>query len=245
MDKFVAVCTLGSSMQVAGSNVAACNGCYTENLGIEKLVKSIISNPSIRFLVLCGKEVEGRFPGQAIAMLVDKGIDENRRIKNARGYMPYLKTLTDSEIGHFRKQVKLVDKTGEEDVEALKSEIENLENPGEFSGSFTSLKTQVYDSDKEYDYINKWTADDKPEDNWFIVGTENGRLFIDHYIGYGEQTRQCCRITGSRPETIVALAIRMGKVTKLYHAAYLGKELQKAYIALKENRKYSQEFDLE
>ncbi len=245
MNGFVAVCTLGSTIEINGENVAVSSGCYTENLGIANIVKNIIGNNKIRFLLLCGKEVEGRFPGESMKLLAANGVDGNMRIKGSRGYMPYLKSLTTSEVECFRKQVQIIDMIGTEDAGEIKKRISALENPGEFSGTFESISIPVVDSDSEYDYINKWTADDKPEDNWFIIGIENKRLYIDHYVGYGEQTVRCCRITGSRPETIIAAAIRLNKVTKLYHAAYLGKELQKAYIAMKQGKKYNQEFDME
>ncbi len=41
----------------------------TENLGLEKVIANIISNPNIRFILLCGTEVKGHLSGQTLAAL--------------------------------------------------------------------------------------------------------------------------------------------------------------------------------
>ena len=57
----VAVTTLASHNEdiPASAGAAIAGPCKTENLGIEKVVANIISNPNIRFLILCGAEVQG------------------------------------------------------------------------------------------------------------------------------------------------------------------------------------------
>jgi len=56
----VAVCTLSSVglMRKIGprDDIAIVGKTFTENLGIEKMIRNIVSNPAIRFLILCGKE---------------------------------------------------------------------------------------------------------------------------------------------------------------------------------------------
>jgi len=53
----VAVCTLTTDSfikQIAQwNNVAIVGKVYTPNLGIEKIILNVVSNPNIRFLVLC------------------------------------------------------------------------------------------------------------------------------------------------------------------------------------------------
>lgn len=55
----VAVATLASHIEEIPSTAGAAiaGPCKTENLGIEKVVANIISNPNIRYLMLCGAEV--------------------------------------------------------------------------------------------------------------------------------------------------------------------------------------------
>ena len=52
--------------------------CKTENLGIEKMVANLISNPNIRFLLLCGSEVQGHITGQSIEALHASGVDQKK-----------------------------------------------------------------------------------------------------------------------------------------------------------------------
>ena len=53
----VAVATLASPLTIVGA--AICGQCKTENLGVEKIVANVISNCNIRFLIICGRGVEG------------------------------------------------------------------------------------------------------------------------------------------------------------------------------------------
>ena len=48
----VAVTTLASHIEAELSGAAIAGPCKTENLGVEKVVANIISNPNIRFLIL-------------------------------------------------------------------------------------------------------------------------------------------------------------------------------------------------
>ena len=84
----------------------------TENLGVEHLVKNVISNPYIRHLVLWGTDIKGHLPGNALFNLSIRGFDKNKRIINAKGARPVLKNLFQSEVTHFRKQVKIIDLIG-------------------------------------------------------------------------------------------------------------------------------------
>jgi tetrahydromethanopterin S-methyltransferase subunit A len=51
-------------------------------------------------------------------------------------------------------------------------------------------------------------------------------------------------IFGKTPQELYITAIKKGLVTKLQHAAYLGKELHKAYTCLKLNKPYEQDEEL-
>ncbi|CAB3289035.1 Dihydropteroate synthase-related protein [Methanocaldococcus lauensis] len=51
-------------------------------------------------------------------------------------------------------------------------------------------------------------------------------------------------IRGKKPKEIYETAIRLNLIKKLDHAAYFGRELAKAEIALKIGKKYNQDFDL-
>jgi tetrahydromethanopterin S-methyltransferase subunit A len=50
---------------------------HTENLGIERLTRNVLANPSIRFVVVCGDDGRqriGHLPGQSLVALARDGV---------------------------------------------------------------------------------------------------------------------------------------------------------------------------
>ncbi len=80
---------------------------HTENIGIEKIVKNTISNPHIRFLILCGQDTKGHAAGQSLIALKDNGVSQDKKIIGPKGQRPVLRNLELSEIEHFRTQIHL------------------------------------------------------------------------------------------------------------------------------------------
>lgn len=65
----VAICTLTSN-ELTGElsalpGVAISGRLYTVNLGVDKIILNTTADPSIRFLLLCGKESSVFHPGQS------------------------------------------------------------------------------------------------------------------------------------------------------------------------------------
>jgi tetrahydromethanopterin S-methyltransferase subunit A len=122
----VAVVTLGSHMEdmpvKAGASISG--SLHTENLGIEKVIGNVISNPNIRFLVVCGAEVQGHITGQTIKALHENGVDAKRRIVGAKGAIPYLENVTEDAVERFRNQIEIVDLVDTENSETINSKIE-------------------------------------------------------------------------------------------------------------------------
>lgn len=116
----VAICTLASELDV-DLTFAIKGSCTTENLGIEKVIVNIISNPNIRFLILCGSEVAGHKTGKCFKALKEFGVDpRSRRIIQAPGPIPILGNLPSEAIERFRKQVEIVDLIGVEDLNEIR-----------------------------------------------------------------------------------------------------------------------------
>ncbi|MCS7139231.1 MAG: tetrahydromethanopterin S-methyltransferase subunit A [Candidatus Nezhaarchaeota archaeon] len=135
----VAICTLASEgiypnlAKIPG--VAIAGPCKTENIGLEKIVVNIISNPNIRFLIVCGIEVTGHVTGACFKALYEKGVDPaTKKIINAPGAIPYVEHLTTESIQRFQKQVQFIDMIGVEDVEKIKAKVEELvaQDPGAY-----------------------------------------------------------------------------------------------------------------
>jgi len=133
----VAVTTLGSHNEdvAAGAGAAIAGPCKTENLGIEKVVANIISNPNLRFLILCGSEVQGHITGQSIEMLHKNGVDpDKRKIIDATGAIPFVENVPDEGIERFQNQVELVSMIDVEDAGAIEAKIKECieKDPGAF-----------------------------------------------------------------------------------------------------------------
>ena len=135
----VAICTLASegiySSLAKIPGVAIAGPCKTENIGIEKMVVNIISNPNIRFLIVCGIEVTGHVTGGSFRALYYNGIDpSSKKINGAPGAIPYVEHLTVEAIERFQKQVQFIDMIGVEDIEKIKAKVEELvaQDPGAY-----------------------------------------------------------------------------------------------------------------
>ncbi|MDO9516786.1 MAG: tetrahydromethanopterin S-methyltransferase subunit A [Methanosarcinaceae archaeon] len=132
----VAVISCGSHLSGApmlAAGAAITGPCKTENLGIEKVVAHIISNPNIRFFIVTGSEVKGHITGQAMVSLYKGGVKDNR-IVGAIGAIPYIENLTDEAIERFQQQVEIIDMIGTEDMEKITAKIKECaaKDPGAF-----------------------------------------------------------------------------------------------------------------
>ncbi len=132
----VAVITCGSHLPSGpqlDAGAAVTGPCKTENLGIEKVVAHIISNPNIRYLIVTGSEVKGHVTGQACIALHKGGVKDNR-IVGATGAIPYIENLTDAAIKRFQEQVECIDFLGTEDMNAIVAKIKEYaaKDPGAF-----------------------------------------------------------------------------------------------------------------
>jgi tetrahydromethanopterin S-methyltransferase subunit A len=133
----VAVMTCGSHLDEKGiceKGAAICGSCKTENLGLEKVIANIISNPNIRFLLLCGTEVKGHLAGQTMAALHKGGVKDGR-VVGAEGAIPFIENLADDAIKRFQEQCELINIMESEDIGAIAAKINELKgrDPGAFA----------------------------------------------------------------------------------------------------------------
>ena len=129
----VAVCTLSSTdllEQMAKSylmnSIALAARLFSENNGIEKLVKYVLKHPNIRYIVLCGKDTKGHLPGQALLTLYKNGIDGEGRIIGALGKDPVIEDLTKSNINEFRRRINIIDLVGITDINEVSIKVASL-----------------------------------------------------------------------------------------------------------------------
>ncbi len=118
-----------------GAGVAIVGGDKTENIGLEKQIVNIVSNPNIRFYILTGPEVPGHKCGAALKALHAGGVDtESHKIVESPGAIPFIENAPHEAVERFRQQVELIDMLGSEDVGAIKAKVEECvsKDPGAF-----------------------------------------------------------------------------------------------------------------
>lgn len=94
----------------------------TANIGIEKIVVNIISNPNIRYLVLAGRE-SGHFPANALKALFKNGIDDKGHIINTKAPTAILKNIPKAAVERLRRQAELIDLSGVIEADILESAV--------------------------------------------------------------------------------------------------------------------------
>ena len=133
----VGVVTMGSHLDEQGicdAGAAIAGSCKTENLGLEKVIANVISNPNIRFILFCGTEVKGHLSGQTFGALHKGGVKDGR-VVGAEGAIPFIENLSDSHIKRFQEQTEIVNIMESEDLNAIKAKINELKarDPGAFA----------------------------------------------------------------------------------------------------------------
>ncbi|RDJ31956.1 MAG: tetrahydromethanopterin S-methyltransferase subunit A [Crenarchaeota archaeon] len=126
----IAICTLSSISllkEIAESNlldnVAIVGRLFSENKGIDALVRFVNSNPNIKTLILCGKEVWGHKAGESLLALYENGIDSDGRIIGSHSPDP-ISQLSNSEVQKFQNQITIINKTGETDPLIIKQTVD-------------------------------------------------------------------------------------------------------------------------
>ena len=242
----VAVCALTSEKLMeplaAIPGVAIAGMVYTANLGITRIIVNVTSNPAIRFLLVCGRESALFKPGQSLVALSEKGIDDKKRIINAAGYDPVLPSIDPEQVKQFRKQVEVVDWTGEEDLQVLSDRVKSLadRNPGVFeTGQALSAVSEREDFESIRPGGQREPLIYDPK-GYFVISIEPeaGEIVLRHYLPDHTPAHE---MRGRGATSMLLGLLRDGLVTQLSHAGYLGEELAKAQTALQFGMRYDQD----
>ena len=113
LDSCVGVCSLWTQKEIVQriindpSRYAVIGNLYSAQ-GINAMIRNIMANPRIRYLVLWGSELS--LSGHSLLQLMQQGIDKDRKIINGRGEIeaeiPY------KIIDEFRKNIEVIDLRG-------------------------------------------------------------------------------------------------------------------------------------
>lgn len=218
----------------------------TENIGIEKIIKNTVAVPSIKFLILCGKDSEGHYSGNTLISLVNNGVDNKMRVIGSKGKKPVLLNTTIEEINAFRNQIEVIDMIECEDLNKILEKLQELSKKDTTSyncgdncsaedvKSVTSATQIVKAGEKD---PNKVKLD---KVGYFVIvpKAESGVILVEHYSNTNKLLRI---IKGGDARNIYWAIIENGWVSEMSHAAYLGKELTKAEISMELGFKYIQD----
>ena len=91
-----------------------------------------------------------------------------------------------------------------------------------------------------YHKYKDWVQD--PE-GYFLIRVNKKKKLLE--LGFCRKNNVIeVLITGETPQEVYFTAIEKNLVSRMDHAAYLGKELEKAYVAMKFNLEYVQDQEL-
>ena len=235
----VAVTTLGSIpmiKQVADARprgLCIVGKVETENIGIEKIIKNVLSNSAIRFLVCAGPEPPKHLTGATLLALFKYGIDGQGRIPTAPGMRPQLPNTSRDEVDAFRRQVEPIDMLGCADIakiaatvtesadRAPKTPVE-FQPPPDIASKEAIARVFATAPDPERIKLDKG--------GYFVIQPQAEAILVEHY-DYKDRLLRI--IEGRDARTIYWTLINNGWVTKMDHAAYIGKELLRAELSRK------------
>lgn len=240
----LAICTLTSDKlrdQLQGEEALSgilIGSLNTENIGIEQIVTYIVNNPAIRYLIICGEDKDqaiGSYPGQSFLSLAQNGIDADGKIVGAKGKRAEIVNVLPEMIEHFRNNVTLIDLVGNTNVSDVMTAFEQCfrNNPGP-AEPFTEVQADTILKGYTFDQIVMDTF------GYFVIKVDHTRqtIVLDHYTKTGKKNMT---IEGPTASHVYHPAVHRGLLSRMDHAAYLGKELARAQEALRLETEYIQD----
>ncbi|PPS39869.1 hypothetical protein B1A85_21810 [Chroococcidiopsis sp. TS-821] len=213
----------------------------TENIGIDKVIKNIVSNSTIRFLLLTGKDSEGHQSGKTLLALAANGVDDRMKVLGSPGKRPVLKNVTYEEVEAFRKQVQVVDLIECEDVERIVEKMQELTKSLSSSCGCAKGETQAVQPLTAPVIQSQEPAQFRMDKaGYFVIfpQPDKGIILVEQYSYNNVLLRS---IEGKNARSLYGTIVENGWVTQLDHAAYLGKELAKAQLSMQLGFKYVQD----
>ncbi len=167
--------------------------------------------------------------------LAQNGVDQGGRILGARGRRPVLKNISKEAVEYFRQTVAVVDLIGQSDMAKIIAMVEAcaFQNSGPVVPFHpTPLLEPIVG------YLPSRMVSDPA--GYFVVYADRARglLSLEHYRHDGVLD---AIIEGRTAAELYTPVIDRGLLSRLDHAAYLGRELSRAEESLKTGERYVQD----
>lgn len=201
--------------------------------GLERLVANLAVRPAIQSLLVCGRDPRGVPAREALHRFWAAGLTPSRRIRGLPRLAP-LRNLDPRSIALVRSRVRLMDLGVTRQADRILREVGRIPRRRETGGRPVSRAVTVQ--------APALTPRDHGLDpaGYFVVlaPTPDGRICCEHYRRDGTLTR---RFLGRDAAGLCHAILQRRLPGTLVHAAYLGRELQKAEDALRAGVPYSQD----
>ena len=247
----IAICCLWSDKTIVESvlNPAdyALLGNLYSNQGINILIRNLLLETKIRFLILTGDDRNKT--GFAVKQLFEKGLDEKNCIRGTQVFLD--SSISSDDIAFLTLRVKLLNAIGNQG--SLKNILKELKTV-EIENRFLDQREVPLPILKTVPYISN------DEKGFFVIRIEDCRLVcqgktcfscikpllgvkeivLEHYLLNGERTEFFIR--GNQFEKVFQELIQSNLLISEKHKLYLMSELEKAFEALENNFVYVQHF---
>ena len=161
------------------------------------------------------------------------------------GVLPIIKNIRSDEIDCFRNQIEIINLIGCDALEEVSKAIVNANERK--TPAFEGVPLLASKGNPTVEQVECWQREslDYKEDpaGFFVIQVDStlGKIVVEHYSTQFVLQRV---LHGRNALEIYSTIIRKGWVTNLGHAAYLGRELWKAELALKKGLMYEQNKEL-
>jgi len=208
---------------------------------VEKLIRNVEANLAIHCIILAGGTAGRDYPAvEALSAIFDdddKISEKARRI--AHGARGKLKAF---DFAALQKRVHVVNMLDCVEVDKIVAGV--VRHGAEGQRPDTGFVVQGHDTTLGVQRVIAPTSisHDYQQDKAgkFIIGTDKNSIVVEHYNSKGELLRL---IQGATARDLCLMLIRNGWISRLDHAAYLGRELTLAEIALQQGVPYERKAD--
>ncbi|MBI2887061.1 MAG: DUF4346 domain-containing protein [Chloroflexi bacterium] len=247
----IAICTLASEALMdalaaaSPPGVAIVGRVFTENFGVEKVVTNLVASPWLRALVLCGTESRHKV-GETLLALWQQGVEADGRVRGSSGPTPMVRSLPPEAVRLYQEKTEIVDLRGEERSAAILERVAQVlqEHPKPWPESWQP-QVQTWRVGEGGTGTGGMSSRFTPDPRGiFLIGIgPSGRtIHAEHYTREGVLDH---RVVGETAVEMCQALAQQELVGHMAHAIYLGRELQKAELALRLGLRYEQDRELE
>lgn len=205
---------------------------------VEKLLKNVAANLAVQFIVVAGEDGDKQPAADALYATLSAAEPKSEAAKSlAESLTAKLQSL---DVSALRKQVKPVDMIGCTDVDRIIAKISELAmDASRPNTGFRMPERKGSPGIERVIAATQITYEPKVDKaGGFAIRTDGAKIVVEHYNSKSELIRV---IEGENARDLCITLIRNGWVSKLDHAAYLGRELMRAEWAVQAGRPYVQD----